>query len=176
MKWNNMIIPEVINMFNVYKDGEQQIGITNEMDLAEVAHKVATVEGAGIAGSYEVPVVGNFDSIKQTIPFRMLNPAMVDFIDPLKVQNLTLRGSIQVTDKQTGVSDYTGCRIVIKGRAVSFNPGQMRQAQTMNASVTIECMYLLFEVNGQEIFMIDKYNGKYNVNGVDVMEKSRRFC
>ncbi len=176
IKWNNMIIPEVINMFNVYRDGEKQIGITNEMDLAEIAHKVATIEGAGIPGSYEVPVVGNFDSIKQTIPFRMLDPGMVDFTNPMEVQDLTLRGSMQVTDKSTGVSDYTGCRVVLRGRAVSFNPGQLRQAQAMNASVTIECMYFLFEVNDQALFEIDKWNGVYKVNGVDLMEKARKYC
>lgn len=176
IKWNNMILPEVINAFNVYRDGVQQIGITNEVSLAEIAAKTATIEGAGIAGSYDVPVVGSFDSIKQTIPFRSLTPGMVDFANPMAVQNLTLRGSLQVTDKNTGVSDYTGVRIVIRGRALSFNPGQLKNADAMNASVTIECMYFLYEVNGETLFEIDKLNGIYKVKGVDLMEKARQYC
>lgn len=173
---NKLIIPEVINLFNVYSDGEQQIGVTNEMSIAELNAKTATIDGAGIAGSYDVPVVGNFDSIKQTIPFRSLITSTIDFTNPQKVQNLTIRGSLQVTDKSTGVSDYTGLRLVIKGRATGFNPGQIRQGQSMNASVTIECMYVLYEVGGKNMFELDKWNGIYKVNGVDLMEKARQYC
>ena len=46
----------------------------------------------------------------------------------------------------------------------------------MDATVTIECMYLLIEVDGQKLTEIDKWNGIYIVNGVDLMEKARKYC
>lgn len=172
----NMIVPEVINLFNVYSDGEKQIGVTNEMTLPEFPGMTATINGAGIAGEYEVPVVGNFQSIKLTIPFRSLIHSSIDFTDPMKVQNLTIRGSLQVTDKGTGVSDYCGMRLVVRGRALSFNPGQLKQGEAMNASVVIECMYLLYEVDSKTLVELDKWNGIYKVNGKDLMEKARKYC
>ena len=42
MEFTNMIIPEVINGFNVYDiDGNVQVGITDEMSMAELASRVA---------------------------------------------------------------------------------------------------------------------------------------
>ena len=99
---NKMILPQVINMFNVYKSGERQIGIANEVSLAEVAYKTVTIDGAGIPGSYEETVIGNFDSIKQTIPFSNLYADMIDFTNPMEVQDIIMRGSMQVTNSGTG--------------------------------------------------------------------------
>lgn len=65
---DNSILPQVINLFNVYKDGVRQIGIANEVSLAEIAYKVVTIDGAGIAGSYEEAVIGNL--ILSSRPFR----------------------------------------------------------------------------------------------------------
>lgn len=173
---DNMILPQVINLFNVYKDGKQQIGIANEVSLPEIAYKTVTIDGAGIPGSYEEAVIGNFDSIKQTIPFSNLYTNMIDFTNPMEVQDIIMRGSIQVTDKGTGRTEYKGIRVAIKGKCTSFNPGQFKQGDKMNATVTIECMKLLIEVDGQALTDIDKWNSKYVVNGVDLLEKARKYC
>lgn len=173
---NNLITPEVINMFNVYTDGEKACGVTNEVQLAEIASKLATVEGAGIAGSYDVPVIGHFDSIKQTIPFRSLVLANVDFTNPQKYQLLTLRGSLQITDRSTNLSDFMGMKIVLGGRAISFNPGTFKQGESMNASVQLETTYIDWTIDGDNLLKLDKINGIYMVHGVDLMEKVRAQC
>ena len=175
-KANNLILPQVINLFNVYKDGNLQIGIANEVSLPEIAYKTVTIDGAGIPGSYEEAVIGNFDSIKQTIPFSNLYTNMIDFTNPMEVQNITMRGSLQTTDKTRGSSGFAGIRVVERVKCVSFNPGQFKQADKMNATVVIECMYLLIEVAGKKLTEIDKWNGIYIVNGVDLMEKARKYC
>lgn len=175
-KVSNLMLPQVINLFNVYRDGNLQIGIANEVSLPEVAYKTVTIDGAGIPGSYDVAVIGNFDSIKQTIPFSSLYTNMIDFTNPMETQNITMRGSMQVEDKSSGATKYSGIRVVEKGKCVSFNPGQFKQADKMSASVVIECMYLLIEVDGQKLTEIDKWNGIYIVNGVDLLEAARKYC
>ena len=87
-----------------------------------------------------------------------------------------MRGSMQITDKTTGATSYSGIRVVEKGKCVGFNPGQFQQANMMSATVTIECMYLLIEVDGKKLTEIDKWNGIYIVNGVDLMEAARKYC
>ena len=172
----NMYIPEVINMFNVYKDNEKAIGVTNEMSLAEFQSVVATVEGAGQLGSYEVPVIGHFSSIKQTIPFKSLILSNVDFANPMQYQLLTFRGSLQVTDINTHVSDFKGMKLVLGGRATAFNPGTLRQGEAMNASVTLEVTYVDWTIDGDNMLTLDKIGGIYRVHGVDLMEKVRAQC
>lgn len=173
---NKLIIPQVINCFNVYRDGDRQIGIATEVTLPEIAYKTVTIEGAGIPGSYDEAVIGNFDSIKQTIPFNNLDTRMIDFSNPMEVQNITMRASQQMGDTSIGVTSYRGIRVVEKGKCVSFNPGKIKQADKMDATVVIECMYFLLEIDGQKLIEIDKWNGVYVVNGKDLLEQSRKYC
>ena len=177
MEFNNLIIPEVIHSFNVYDgDGDVLIGITDEMTMADLTNKVATVTGAGIAGSYEVPVIGQFDSITQDIPFRILYKPVFELTNPMKVVTLNIRGAIQVTDKSTGVSDFAGFRYVVKGRNKSTSPGSLKPGDVMGSKVSIEATYILFEIDGVKLFELDKLNNVYRVNGADLMDKVRRLC
>ena len=65
---------------------------------------------------------------------------------------------------------------VFRGRPVSFKPGTMKQGQKMGASVTLELVYVLIEINGKVELELDKLNDKYIVNGVDILEEVRKYC
>lgn len=171
------MIPEILNNFNVYDgDGSKFIGITNEMSLAEFTNTVTSVAGAGIAGSYDAPVIGAYDSIKQEVPFRMMTADAVKMMNPMKFTRLNIRGAIQLTDKSTGVSAFAGFRYMIGGRCVAFKPGSSQTGNAMNSSVTIEATYVCVEVDGEKIIEIDKVNNIFVVNGVDLLEEVRKFC
>lgn len=177
MEFNNLIIPEVIHSFNVYDgDGDVMVGITDEMSMADLTSKVATITGAGIAGSYDVPVLGQFDSITQEIPFRILYKPIFEFANPMKQVGLNIRGAIQVTDKSTGVSDFAGFRYVVKGRCKTMSPGSLKPGDVMGSKVTIEAIYILYEIDNVKLIEIDKLNNIYRINGVDLMEKVRKLC
>ena len=45
---------------------------------------------------------------------------------------------------------------------------------TADASNTLECHYIKFEVGGKTIVEIDKFGYKAVINGVDIMEAVRR--
>lgn len=173
---DKLVIPQVINLFNIYREGNVQIGIASEVTLPEVAYKTVTIEGAGIPGSYEEAVIGSFDSIKQTIPFNNLDTGLIDFSNPMMVQDITLRASQQITNKSTGQTAYRGIRVVERGKCVSFNPGKLKQGDKMDATAVIECMYFLLEIDGKKLTEIDKWNGVYIVNGKDLLEEARKYC
>lgn len=177
MEFTNKIVPEVINAFNVYDgDGDQLVGVTDEMSMADLSSKVATITGAGIAGSYDVPVLGHFESITQDIPFRLLYKPIFKFANPMKQVGLTVRGAIQVTDKSTGVSDFAGFRYVVKGRCKTMTPGNLKPGEAMNSKISIEAVYILYEIDGEKLVEIDKLNNVYRIDGVDLMEKVRKLC
>lgn len=177
MEFNNLIIPEVINNFNVYDEsGGILVGVTAEMSMANLANKVATITGAGIGGSYDVPILGHSDQVDQEIPFRLLYKPVFEFANPMKVVGLNVRGAIQVTDKSTGVSDFAGFRYMVRGRTKSMEPGSLKPGEAMNAKVTLGCLYILYEIDGVKLIEIDKLNNIYCVNGVDLMQKVRSLC
>ncbi len=169
-------IPEVINRCNVYRNGNKMIGVSDEVSLAEFSSITDTISGGGILGEIETVVVGMFSSMKQEIPFRILDDDIFALGNPLGVQELTLRASEQVTEKSTGRIDFQGLRVVFRGRPVGFKPGTMKQGQKMGASVTLELVYVLIEINGVTKLELDKLNDVYIVDNEDVLAKVRQYC
>lgn len=176
MDFNNKIIPEVISNFEVYSDSDTLVGVTADMSIAELTSKVATITGAGIGGSYDVPVMGHYDSIVQEIPFRILYRPIFEFANPMKAVALNIRGAIQVSDKSTGAIDVVGLRYVIRGRNKSISPGNLKPGEAMNGKIAVEATYILYEIGGQKLMEIDKLNNICRINGVDLMEKVRKLC
>ena len=62
------------------------------------------------------------------------------------------------------------------GRTTAINPGSAQPANPMNSSVTVEATYVLIQIDGETVFELDKLNNICKINGVDVMEKVRRYC
>ena len=146
-------LPTVINNFNTYKNGNQLIGISGEVKLPEFENVTAEVSGAGLLGSFEENVM-----------------------DPTKVVDLTLRASQQITETGTGEIDYRGMRVVIRGKQKKFDAGKVKQGEQMDASVTLEVIYLLIEIDGKSKIELDKLNFVYKVNGKDILAKVRKQC
>ena len=169
-------IPLVVNNFNVYKQGHALIGISGEVTLPDFENVTATVSGAGILGEFEENVIGMFNSMEQEIPFRLLDDDIFSFMDPTEIVDLTLRASQQITNKGTGEIDYRGMRVVVRGKQKKFVAGKVKQGEQMDASVTLEVIYLLIEIDGVKKIELDKLNFVYKVNGKDILAKVRKQC
>lgn len=173
---SKVVIPEVINKFNVYSGGNVMIGVSGEVSLTEFSSVTDTISGSGLLGEFETVVVGMFSSMKQEIPFRILDKDIFDMANPLDVQEITLRATEQVTNKATGGIEMQGMRIVFRGRPVSFKPGTMKQGARMGASVTLELIYTLIEINGKSKFELDKLNEVFKINGKDMLADIKKYC
>lgn len=170
------IIPEAINNFNVYKEGNRLIGITEEVSLAEIAMMTETIRGAGLLGEYNTPLIGQYQSIEQEIPFRMLEDDIFSMANPMKIQELTLRASEQYMEKSTLDLGLKGLKIVIRGRQNKFTPGTLKNGGQMGASVTLEVFYIKFVSDGKDKFELDKVNGVLKIDGKDVMKDINKYC
>ena len=168
MSISNNYIPEKINDLNTYLDGNKMIGVAASVTLPEVKMKTSTVSGAGINGEIDSPTIGQFESMEQEIDFNVLYSSAMDMLSPLSVVNLTLRAAQQVYDK-TGGYAFKGLRVVEMGRVKTFNPGKVEKGEGMEAKVTLELTYLLVENDGSPLLEVDKLNGVYKVNGVDML-------
>lgn len=170
MAINSNFVPEKINDYNVYQNGEKMIGLTEEVTLPEINMKTSTVEGPGIQGEIDSPTIGQFESMEATLKFLTLYSHAINLLNPNKTVNLTLRAAQQVYDR-SGASgyDYKGLRVVLGGRSKKFNPGKVQRGESMGAEVTIEVTKYLVEVDGQTVIDIDKLNERYIVNGEDLL-------
>ena len=86
---------------------------------------------------------------------------------------LTLRGSMQVTDTDTNVTDYVPVKIVIRGKAKTTETGKVDAGKKMESSVEMEISYIRITVDGVDLVELDKLNFKFALGGVDMMAKIR---
>ena len=170
-----MNIPEVINAFNAYHNGNVLVGVSGEVALPSMDAITETVNGAGILGEYETGVVGHYSSMEQTVPFRIMESEMFALMRPDEPVDLTFRASAQSTVKATGALDYNGMRIVERGRFKSFTPGKLQQGKQQDAELKLEVLYILVEIDGKTMLEYDKLNSVFVANGVDLLEKVRSF-
>jgi len=171
-----LIIPEAINNFNIYSQGNTLIGLSAEVSLPDIQAVTETMNGPGILGDFETVMVGMYNSIKQEIPFRMLDEDIFSLANPLEITELTLRASEQSTIKSTGNIAFKGMRIVYRGRPIEFKPGTVKQGGQMNASVTLEVFYILIEIDGKRKFELDKLNNVFKINDVDLLADIKKQC
>jgi hypothetical protein len=171
---SNNYLPEKINEYNAYLDGDLMIGIAAANDLPEVNMQTSTVTGIGVSGEIESPTLGQFEKMEQEVKFNVLYSSAADMLSPLKAVNITFRAAQQVYDKSSGGGyAFKSLRIVEMGRVKKFKPGKLEKNNAMEATVTLEVTYLLIEVDGSELMCVDKLNRVYRVNGEDMLSDVR---
>lgn len=171
---SNNYVPEKVNDANCYLDGEKMIGVAASLTLPEVNMKTSTTAGMGINGEIDSPTIGQFESMEQEVQFNTLYSSAKDMLSPLKTVNLTFRAAQQIYDK-TGGYAFKGLRVVEMGRVKKFKPGKIEKAESMEATITIELTYLLVENDGEKLLEIDKLNGVYIANGIDMLAEVRQL-
>ncbi len=177
MSDDKLVFPEVVNMFNVYNGANKLMGVSGEVKLAELNAITATVTGAGLLGEYNTAVIGMFENMTQEIPFRMVNREFFELMDASKQAEIVMRSSLQNVNKSTGGTlSSQGMRIVFRGRPSSLKPGQLKQADLMNASVSLDLTYILIEMAGEKKLELDKLNEIYVVNGKDLLADIKKQC
>ena len=172
-----MIIPEVINNYNIYDDkARKMIGISGEVELPELEAITDTVEAAGILGEVEDPVTGQFSSSKIKIPFSNLYEDIFNLMDTTNPPQLTLRGSMQVMNSATGGTDYVPVKIVVRGKATTSSLGKFVKGKKGEPEIELEILYLKVMINNKTTLELDKLNSVFAVNGKDMLAKVRSQC
>lgn len=166
-------IPEVINDFNVYIQGNKLLGQTGEVTLPDLEAMTYTIGGAGILGEYEAPVIGRYGSMEQEIPFRCANSYLFRLMNPAGIVELTLRAAVQTVLTDSGQVVENGMRIIFRGRCKKVSMGKAKQGEGMDSSVTLELTYYKVEAGKKTAIELDKLNGVFKLNGIDLLAPIR---
>ena len=164
-----MIIPEVINNYNVYDSkAKMLIGISGEVELPSLEAITDTIEAAGI--------LGEVSSMKIKIPFSNLYTDQFNLMDTTNPPQLTLRGSMQVMNSATGGTDYVPVKIVTRGKSTTSSMGKLSKGKKGEPEIEMEVLYLKVMINNKITLELDKLNFKYVLNGKDMLAKIRSQC
>lgn len=166
-------IPEIINNFNVYKDGNQLIGVAGEITLPDFEAVTESISGAGILGEFEAINPGQFGAQEFEIPFRLCYGDIYQLLGNQPV-TLTLRGAMQIANG-SGETDFKGIRVIVQGAAKKFTGGTVSAGKPTSSSVTLALTYIKVEVDGKTEIELDKLNSRYVVNDNDVLTPIREL-
>lgn len=172
----DLIIPELLNHYNVYNEANKLVGVSGDVELPDFESITETIEGAGVLGEIEAAATGQFSSMTIKIPFSVLYEDMFTLVNSASGANITLRGSAQFMDPTTGITDHYPVKVVVRGKCKKYSLGKMTKGKKMDPSVELEILYIKIDVNSKSVVELDKPNFKYAVNGVDLLEKIRSQC
>ena len=161
------LVPQVVNNYNAYTGDDKMIGLADEVTLPKIKNKTTTVNGMGIGG-VDSPVPGQFESMEATLTWNTLYSHATKMLHPGRSVQITLRAAMQNEDKDGGYT-YKGLRIVLGGKPKELDPGKLKRASTMDSSTTLEVTRYLVEIDGVTVIDIDKYAGRYYVDGEDIL-------
>lgn len=168
-------IPTKINKYNLYNEAERLLGVGDEVTLPDFEAVSDTISGAGILGEIEDPTVGYFSNQEMEIPFRVTDKEAVDMMDTTKAVQLTLRGAQQTTNND-GDIEFRSMRVVVRGRCKKFSPGKVKAGSTMDTKITLTILYIMIEVDGEQLVELDKRNEEFRIRNVDVIKKIKEMC
>lgn len=164
-------IPEVLNDFRVYDEGEELVGQNADITLPEFNSITDTINGAGIMGEIEDSVIGQFESATTNIKWNCLSEPFFHLVSTVRPLQLTFRGAMQIMDRETGHSDLVGLKIVIRGKSKTVNLGKFEKAKKNECETDIETIYIKITSGRDVLFELDKLNYRFVVNNEDQLEK-----
>lgn len=171
-----MLKTHLVNRYNVYKGGTELIGVAGEQDLPEINFLTDSIEGAGVSGTMDIPVVGLVEDMESTITFATLCTSLFSVMDPTEPVDIVVKGILQGMDAGTGVAGFQSISIYERGLVKKFTPGSMKSGGKMDAKVTLGLSYYKIVLDGVTMLEIDRLNGRFIVNGKDVLEQVRDMC
>lgn len=165
-------IPELINDMRVYREGNDDcIGVA-EIQLPKFTSMTQTIDGVGVGGEVDSPIVGHYSSTECTINWRVPTKSGMIMSGGNAVA-LEIRGAIQLWDSSLNKYVIEPARFIIRGKAKEYDPGKLKPANTSDSSNTIEVTYYKATINNETVREVDKYAGKDIVDGVDLMADVR---
>jgi P2 family phage contractile tail tube protein len=160
--------PEAIQTYEVFLEGGRALG-TSEVTLPVLEHMTQDVTGAGINGTVNSPIKGHFASTNMTLTFRTVTDKTAKFL-PQQAQHIELWASLQQYNRAAGMYEDIQHKIVTKSVLKNYTLGTLAVASLQGVALLFEILAMRSIINGVEEFEIDKYNGIYVVNGVNMME------
>lgn len=168
-----MQIPEKLVNFRCYAGAGalEFLGMT-DVELPKFDPLVEKIAGAGIAGEYDSPVIGHFQSQSVKLKWRTVTAAALGLLAPVQ-HALDIRGSVQLQDPGAGTLITQPFRLEVRGQVKSQGLGKLEPGKPMDADSEIECAVVRISINGVLLVELDKFSMVYRVNGVDYLRGVR---
>lgn len=145
-----------------------------DLTLPDIQHEVASIKGAGVAGTVDHPMLGHTTDMTCTFNFHTPNRDAIRFLQA-RGRQIEARGALEVYDSGAGSIDPIGCRVVMHTLPKGLTLGSFEVAAVTGTSATLTVVALTIYYGDDRVFEHDKFNFKYEVEGVDSLTEVRRI-
>jgi P2 family phage contractile tail tube protein len=165
-------VPERLTAFRVYLADSTDLKGIADVQLPSLEPMKDTVKGAGIAGEYESPTLGQFGSMKLTLNWRSITKDQL-LITAQKSQKFDCRGVNQIYDAAGGTYTNQSIKVLVQGPPTKVDPGKFDTSAASGGSTEVEVLYLKIDIDGVNVIEIDKLNYKCSIDGIDYLLATR---
>lgn len=151
----NGIDEGVIN-YALYEDGKRFLGIA-KVTMPDKVSKSFTMNGAGIGGDIEIPVVAARDAMKMKIEFRNANEAAYTLAEE-RVHLVDMRVIHQNLDHKAGELGESDHKFVTKIIPLSFSGGDIEVAKPQPVSGEFSVLSIKEYISNKLVSHIDPVN------------------
>ncbi len=144
-----------------------KIGDTTSVTLPSIEKLTDTIKGSGIIGEIDVPTYGQIGSMETEISIRTANEKFGLLIIAIELE---YRWVTDVLDPSTGKVSVIAHKAFLKVINKKFEEGKLESGAAEDGSASYEVLAYKRIVNGAEILNIDKLNGIFAVNGVNMFD------
>ena len=156
----------------VYEDSLNMLGIAN-VTLPDINFKTVNINGAGMSGDLEVPLIGMTENMTVTINFLSTTSSAVSLMAPRKHQ-LDFRVAEENWDVEAAEAEIQADKYVMVVMPKSIKPGAVAPASAANTSGEFDVYYYAAYKDGECLGEIDKRNMKCMIGGVDYSAALRK--
>ena len=158
--------------FRVYYQGTDLLGLAT-LEMPQIQYITETLNGAGIAGEIESPVIGLTQSMTCKMSFTSATSNVFDSLNWTLQPLFECYSALQYVDESTGIRDSVPYRINMIGRPKSMSLGSLEQGKKHSNEEELELTRLEVLLDGKEKLLIDKLQFTHRVNGVDLLQSVR---
>lgn len=164
-KINNKVID-----YSVYsrKDGRtSKSGDTTSVQLPSIEFLTDTIKGSGISGEIDWPTYYQTAAMTLAINLRASNE---DTAGLLTADEIELRWVTDTFDTNNVKVGINANKAFLKCAPKKFDEGKLENGAAQDGSLEFEVFAYRRIVNGKEVLNIDKFNGIFAVNGVNLLD------
>lgn len=145
---------------------------SSDLQLPSIEKLSDTIKGAGIMGEIDMPTFGQIGSMTFAINNRADNQQYAILSRPgeIKVEVVWVTDIFDSNNVKVGLQQNKVFMTVINKK---YDMGKIETNASADGSSEFEVVYLRKVIDGKEVLLIDKFNYKYAVNGVDYYDQLR---
>lgn len=167
-----MGFPAGIINFEVYEDGVNFLGIA-KITFPDAQGKKLTLNGAGIFGDVDIPVIGSVDAMSVKIEFTDA-PEAAYKLNEARVHMLDCRAAHEEYDATEGRVKVKAYKHILEVAPTSLSVGSAAPASAQGMSSEYSCISRKDYIDGALMLHIDPIRGIYvDASGTDRLAEVR---